>query len=33
MPMMLRARHEQAGRERALMGANCVVLAADEVKG
>ena len=31
MPMTLRARHEQAGRERALMGANCVALAADEV--
>ena len=30
MPMTLRARHEQAGRERALMGANCVALAADE---
>ena len=30
MPMMLRAKHEQAGRERALMSANCVALAADE---
>ena len=30
MPMTLRAKHEQAGRERALMSANCVALAADE---
>ena len=32
MPMTLRAKHEQAGRERALMSANCVALAADEAK-
>ena len=32
MPMTLRAKHEQAGRERALMSANCVALAADEAR-